>query len=222
MKLVEKKRQELLNQSKRADIVKTYGTTRYDAKNRVRVMNTTANFNSIDMNSLFKADLLSFKIPIEGETDTYEVEILFDGILNDIKKEIAYNNDEVEYKCIYKAIISAINRQDIYISCTCQDWKYRMAFWSTKGRFNSGRTQLVPARITNPNNSKGAGCKHVMNVLANLSWALNIASVITNYIKYMKDKYPNKYQKIIYPAIFGREYEEEIEDINISDEVEEA
>lgn len=88
----------------------------------------------------------------------------------------------------------------------CPDWKYRMAYWSSKGRYNSGHPQVVPARITNPNDSQGAGCKHVMKVLADLDWALKLASCITNYVTYMEEHYPDKYFDIIFPALYGMEY----------------
>ena len=168
MKLEEKTRQQLLQQSKNADITKSYGTTRYDRRNLQHIYSSVSAFNKIDMNALFRANMLSFFIPIQGETDNYEVEVLFDGILDQINRELKNNHYVMEYKVVYRAIIGAINRQDIYISCTCKDFYYRMSYWASHDRYNSGKPQLIPAKITNPNNSKGAGCKHVMKVLADL------------------------------------------------------
>jgi len=59
---------------------------------------------------LFRANLLSFKIQVKGETDTYENEFLFEGICDDIKNEIQMNNNQLDYKCVYRAIVDAINR----------------------------------------------------------------------------------------------------------------
>ena len=50
------------------------------------------------MNALFKANLLSFFIPVQGETDNYEVEVLFDGILDAINRELQRNSWGFEYK----------------------------------------------------------------------------------------------------------------------------
>ena len=208
MKLLEKKRAELLNKSKTADKVKSYGTTRYDRRNAVEVFNTDKNFNNIDMNAFFKSDTLSLSIPIHGEHGNYEVEVLFSGICADIKHEIRTNNYKLEFKCIYKALIRAINNQDIYIGCSCADFKFRFNYWGTKERYSSMKPQLVPAKITNPNNSKGAACKHVLNVLGNLDWALKLASTINNYITYMSENMSNKYEDIMFPVIYGMTYDQ--------------
>ena len=219
--LVEKTRLQLLNQSKEASITKSYGTTRYDRRNLQHIYNSVSAFNKVDMNALFKANMLSFFIPIQGETDNYEVEVLFDGILDAINRELKNNKYILEYKVIYRAIIDAINKQDIFVSCTCADFKYRMAYWASKGRFNSGQPQVVPARITNPNNSEGAGCKHIMKVLADLDWAMKLASCINNYIIYMQEHYVDKYEYIIFPAIYDMSYSRAIDQglIEVEDEL---
>jgi len=120
------------------------------------------------MNSLFKADLLNFIIPIKGETNDYSVEVLFEGVCKKIREELKRNNFKLEYKVIYRAIINAVNAGDILVACTCPDWKFRQAYQGTMGKYNAGKPELRPAKITNPNDTKGAGCKHVMNVLGNL------------------------------------------------------
>ena len=200
-------RHQLINKSKNADKTKSYGTTRYDRRNMQHIYGSVSAFNKIDMNALYKANLLSFFIPVQGETDNYQVEVLFDGILDAINRELQNNSWLLEYKVVYRAIIDAINKQDIYISCSCADWKYRMAYWSSKGRYNSGHPQIVPARITNPHDSKGAGCKHVMKVLADLDWALKLASCVYNYTVYMEEHYPDKYFNVIFPALYGVSYQ---------------
>lgn len=89
-----------------------------------------------------------------------------------------------------------------------------MNFWATKGRFNAGDAQLVPAKITNPNNDQGAGCKHVLKVLSCLDWACKVAMVLNNYINYINEHMHEKYVKYIYPVIYDEDYEEEpIEEI---------
>ena len=201
-RLTEKTRKELINKSINANKTKTYGTTRYDRRNKISIFNTLQNYNKIDMNALFKANLLSFKIPVKGETNNYEINVLFEGICDELKQEVKANNNKLEFKCVYKALIKAIDRQDIYISCTCSDWKYRMAYWSTKQRYNSGPSQLVPAKVMNPDDKDGAGCKHVLNVLTNLEWAVKLAIVINNYIIYMDKHMHDKYIKFIQPKLF--------------------
>ena len=204
--LLEKTRNELLNKSKNADVVKSYGTTRYGRRHQQHVDNSVNSFNKIDFNALFKADLLSFKIPVHGETNDYEVEILFDGICKDFQSQLKLDDYKLEFKCIYRALINAINRQDIYVSCSCPDFKYRMGYYASKGRYNSGQPQITPSKITNPNDTKGAGCKHIMKVLADLDWVLKLASCITNYIIYMDKNMHSKYAQVIFPAVYGMPY----------------
>ena len=221
MKLNEKTRAELLSKSKSADIVKSYGTTRYGRRNIQHIYNPKSSLNKLDQNALWKSDSLSFFIPVQGETDNYTVQVLFEGILKDINQELKLNSYKLEYKVFYKAIIKAINRQDIYVSCTCADFKYRQAYWASKDRYNSGTPQIVPSKVTNPNDSKGAGCKHIMKVLADLDWALDLASCINNYTIYMQEKYPEKYQEIIFPAIYNMSYQDALNDGIIYDDVDE-
>jgi len=209
--LLEKTRRELINQSKNADIVKSYGTTRYDRKNKQHIYNSITNFNRIDMNALFKGNMLSFKIPVHGETDNYEVEVLFEGVCDDIKREIKNNKNKFEYKCVYRALIDSINKQNIFISCSCPDFKYRFAYWATKDHYNSGRPEVRVADITNPNNSKGAGCKHTMAVLSNLDWAMKLATVINNYVEYMQENYEDKFANIIFPALYDIPYDKAVQ-----------
>ncbi len=209
--LLEKTRAELLDTSRHADIVKSYGTTRFGRKNKQHIYNTLSNFNKIDMNSLFKGNTLSITLPIHGETDNYEVEVLFEGVCDDIKREIKNNKDKLEYKCVYRALIKAINKQNIFISCSCPDWKYRFAYWATKDNYNGGRPEVRVSDITNPGNTKGAGCKHTMNVLGNLDWALKLATVINNYIEYMRVNYEDKFASIIFPAIYDMPYDKAVQ-----------
>ena len=217
-KLTEATRQQLLNKSRSADIVKSYGTTRFDRRNIQRVYNPKDSLNKLDMNALWKANILSFYLTVQGETNNYTVEVLFDDVLDDISKELKRNNYKFEYKVVYRAIINAINRNDIYVSCSCPDWYYRMSYQATKGQYNSGKAQTIPARITNPNDTKGAGCKHVMKVLGNLDWALDLASCITNYVTYMQDNYQDKYEDILFPALYGMSYIDAINDGIINNE----
>ena len=90
----------------------------------------------------------------------------------------------------------------------CEDFSYRFGFFASKNDFNSGAPETRPSNITNPNDSLGSACKHVLLVLNNNSWIQRIARVISNYVHYMETHYPKMYADIIYPAIYGEEYQE--------------
>lgn len=198
-------RQELINKGKKGKPTKTYKTSRYERRKYININPSSKNYNQIDMNALFKGGLLSFKVPIDGETNKYEVELLFDHFLEELQKQ-AKQDKKCEYKTVARAMMNAYNRDDTYISCSCPDWQYRFNYWATKERYNSGKPELRVADITNPDNDLGSGCKHSMLVISNLKWAMKVSTVINNYIKYMKEHMPKLYQDVIFPAIYGEPY----------------
>lgn len=115
---------------------------------------------------------------------------------------------------ITKALIMGFNRNDVYIHCDCPDFKYRYGFYATRNKINSGEVENRPSNQTNPDDKLGSGCKHILLVLTNTSWLIKVATVIYNYIKYIADKEPKLYQEIIFPALYGIKYTENIDDSN--------
>lgn len=91
----------------------------------------------------------------------------------------------------------------------CPDYQYRMAYWGTQNDTNSGAKELRPSDITNPHDTKGPGCKHIMLVLGNHSWLIKVASVIVNYVNWMKANREMIYADVLYPAIYGKKYSAE-------------
>ena len=211
MQLQEKSRSDLLSKSMTAKPTKSYNTTRFERR-KLQTMKTSASiFNKLDMNSVFKSDALSLEIPVEGETNTYTVTILFDGICKDIQRELKKNDYNLEFKVIYKAIVRAIKNQNMFIGCTCKDYKFRFQYIATKERYNALQAQLVPATQTNPNNDQGAGCKHILKVLDDLSWAMQLATALNNYILYMKKNKPKLFNDIMFRSIYGMPYRSAVE-----------
>lgn len=118
----------------------------------------------------------------------------------------------------------------------CKDFFYRFGYYATKNQFdnyaltgkktkwkdkNPGKInysgvsdpQLIPSNITNPNDTLGSACKHVLLVLSNTNWMIKVASVINNYIRYMSTaaQYQKVYADVIYPAVYGKPYEEPVQ-----------
>ena len=203
-------RQELIAKGKKGKPTKTYKTSRYERRKYVSINPSSKTYNQIDMNALFKGGLLSFKIPINGEKDKYEVELLFDHFLDELRAQVK-KDKKCEYKTIAQALMRAYNRDDTYIACSCPDWQYRFNYWATKDRYNAGRPELRVADITNPDNDLGSGCKHSMLVLSNLKWAMKVSSVINNYINYMKEHQEKLYADIIFPAVYGMPYRKAVQ-----------
>ena len=211
MQLQEKSRSDLLSKSMTAKPTKAYNTTRFERRKLQTMKTSSSIFNKLDMNSVFKSDALSLEIPVEGETNTYTVTILFDGICKDIQRELKKNDYNLEFKVIYKAIVRAIKNQNMFIGCTCKDYKFRFQYIATKERYNALQAQLVPATQTNPNNDQGAGCKHILKVLDDLSWAMQLATALNNYILYMKKNKPKLFNDIMFRSIYGMPYRSAVE-----------
>ena len=203
LQLHEESRKNLLSKSKQSN----KGFQRFKRRVKSRVANTVKQYNAIDMNKLFKDDILTTDVQVKGETDTYVVKISFGGFLELLYDQLKVTN-EFNLKAVTRALINGFNRDDVYIHCSCPDWQYRFAYFATKNNINSGDAENRPSDITNPNDMLGSACKHVLLVLSNTSWLLKVASVIHNYVNYMEKHHERLYQKIIYPAIWKKEYEE--------------
>ena len=208
--LFEDKRSELVAKSRQSQKERD-GKNRYEKRIKSRIANSTKQYNKINMNQLFKDNILTVNIDVKGETNDYIVSISFGGFLDKVQEQLKHNNDILDLKIILRALIDSFNEDNVYIHCSCSDWKYRMAYWATINDINAGDRENRPSDITNPSNSLGPGCKHVMLVLANHSWLIKVASVINNYIKYFEKYKQREYADIIYPAIYGKKYEEPVQ-----------
>lgn len=209
--LTEKKRNELISKSKSGKREKGTGKTRYDMRVKSKVSTNIRNYNKIDMNKLFKDNILVVDIDVKGETDNYTVKVSFGEILDSIRDELNKNKGKLELKVITRALIKCFQNENIYTRCSCPDWYYRFSYIATQEYIIYGEKQTIPAPITNPHNDLGDGCKHVLLVLSNQAWVLKVARAIMVYINYIKDHYENLYATIIYPAIYEKPYETETE-----------
>ena len=183
------------------------GKNRYARRTHSNVRKSVAQFNKISMDELFKFDLLRIDITVQGETDTYTVTVVMPGVIEYIRNNLR-DDEELEAKLVYRAVMSAFNSDDIRVHCTCPDYKYRLHYWNSQKGLEAGDRQDDPGKgIVNPNDTKGTGCKHVLLVLSNNSWVIKASSVIRNYINYMAKHEERLYKEVIYPAIHGHAYD---------------
>lgn len=185
------------------------GKNRYDRRLRSKLLSSVKNFNSIDMNKLFKEGNLEVAVDVQGETDVYSVTITFGDVLDQLHKLLKENNNKLDRRIIMKSIMRSFNSADVRFRCTCADWQYRFGYFATKNDLIVGKKETRPSDITNPDDTLGAGCKHVNLVLADSSWVIRVASVVYNYINYIEKHSERLYKKVIYPAIYENEFEEE-------------
>jgi hypothetical protein len=217
--LLEDKRSQLLSRSKTGDPYVPWnqfrGKNRYQRRLYSRLASSVKNFNSIDMNKLFKDDILDVDIDVKGETNVYVVRISFGGFLDELHNFL--KTQELNRKIIAKALSKAFNGDQVYINCTCPDFRYRGKYWATKNNILIGAPETRPSNITNPNDTKGPGCKHITLALSDSSWLVKVSSVIYNYIEYMKEHDERLYQKYIYPAIYQKPYEADEIQLDMTD-----
>lgn len=211
-KLTEATRDQLLTKSKggRAYSDPSRGS-RWTRKSQCRISNNVKDYNRIDMDTFWKKDILSFTTSIAGETDSYDVKIEFNQILNNIQGEVKRAKNKFDRDIVYRALMTSINRGQVKYDCTCDDFKYRLAYQASKNGYKAGPAETRPSDKTNPHDILGAACKHILMMLNNAIWLRNIASVIVNYANYCKDNMQYNYSKYIFPKIFGMDYNKAVQ-----------
>jgi len=183
------------------------GKQRYSKRVRSKVATSSRDYNSLNMDKLFKDGICTVNIRVQGETDTYIVTIKFGGFLDLLHTQMKTNNNKCDLRTITRALVNGFNQEDVYIHCTCPDATYRFNYWQTKNNINSGAKENRPSNITNPHDTLGSGCKHSLLVLNNNAWIIKVATVIFNYVNYMQKTRESLYAKIIFPAIYQKEYD---------------
>lgn len=209
--LNESSRTALISKSKGADKYANGKGSRWTQKSKCSVASTVKDYNKIDMNTFWKNDKLMFGVRVTGETNSYVVTISFDHILDKIQRKIHDNKNLLEFKCIYDALIQAINSGDVKVSCTCPDYKYRIKYWNSQNGDEAGAAETRKSDVTNPEDSKGPACKHILAVLNNVEWLNKVASVINNYANYCKDNMEYNYSKYIFPKLYGMDYKKAVQ-----------
>lgn len=207
---------QILDNSKRKGIYspenQLLGKNRYERRKHSSISKSVRDYSRINMNTFFKKDILDFSVQVRGETNNYLVKIKLVGILKELQNELEKDSKEVEWKHIMNAITRVFNSKNIYVWCSCDDWKYRFQHWGCVGDFSSDQRDPGPGKgIANPKNDKGDGCKHVLLVLSNSGWRVQLSKAIINYIIRIKERQERLYQSIVFPAIYGEKYSDEIQ-----------
>lgn len=215
--LTEDKRVVLVQKSKSAGQYKdqSRGKNRFERKRYSKIANTVKQYNSIDMNNFFKKDILQVNIPVIGESDTYTVSIKMEGVVAELQKNVKNNNNKFEFRTVIQAVTKVFNGANIYVKCTCDDYKYRFSHWNIINNCSVDDSAHDPGPgkgIANPHDDKGRGCKHILLCLANGDWLMKVASVINNYVNYAAEKLQKPFLKVIFPKIYGVDAEEAVEE----------
>jgi hypothetical protein len=208
LKLNEATRTQLVAQSRNVGAYKNQerGRNRMERKKFSKIANSVKSYNEIDMNKLFKQDILQVNIPVVGESDEYTVTIKLNGVAAEIQKNIKNNGNKFEYRTVIQALTKVFNTTDVYVKCRCPDFKYRFAHWNIIKNVSVDDSSQDPGPgkgITNPNDDKGRGCKHILLCLSNGAWMMKVASVIVNYCHFLSEKKPEAFLKLVFPKLYG-------------------
>ena len=215
-KLTEDTRVALVSKSRGAGPYKNQmrGKNRFERKKHSQIAKTVKQYNKIDMNQLFKQDILQVTVPVTGETDNYSVQIKMEGVIKEIARNIKNNKNKLEFRTIIQALTKIFNSSNIFVKCTCADYKYRFAHWNIVNNVSVDDTSKDPGPgrgIVNPKDDKGRGCKHILLVLANGDWLMKVASVINNYIHYAEKHLQKPFLNLIFPKLYGVPFDEATE-----------
>ena len=208
LKLDEATRTQLVAQSRNVGKYKdtSRGANRMARKKYSKIANAVKAYNAIDMNKVFKQDILQVNIPVVGETDEYTVIIKIEGVVAEMQKNIKNNGNKMEFRTIIQALTKVFNTTDVYVKCSCPDFKYRFAHWNIIKNVSVDDSSQDPGPgkgIANPNDDKGRGCKHVLLTLSNGEWMMKVASVINNYCHFLSEKKPEAFLKLVFPKLYG-------------------
>lgn len=221
--LLEDTRTSLVSKSRNVGTYKdtSRGKNRFERKKYSKVANSVKNYNEIDMNKLFKQDILQVNVPVVGESDEYVVTIKIEGVIGELQKNIKNNGNNLEFRSIIQALTKVFNTSDVYTKCSCADFKYRFAHWNIIKNVSVDDSSQDPGPgkgIANPNDDKGRGCKHILLVLANGDWMMKVASVINNYCHFLSEKRPDAFLKLVFPKLYGVPADEAVENGIVADE----
>lgn len=138
----------------------------------------------LDFEKLFNDDEFVWK----QMTGDYIVIIAFEGAFYELQKRVRSWGGVNRIKRITKRLLTeciskALDTEDLYVSCECDDFKYRFDFWLSQEGGKYGPLQNRPPKVRNVNNNKGYVCKHILNALHGKRWVIAAASAWLDYIK---------------------------------------
>ena len=167
-------RMQIINKSKRESPERMLKQKFYRAKD----------FNNVDFESLFTTDTFTWS----SRVGDYIVVISFEGpfanLYNIVGSWSGKNRwKRLDLKLLTKCLSKALDEEDIYVDCSCDDFKYRFAFWSTQLGYKYGTQQNRPPKVRNVKNNQGGCCKHILSALYGKRWVPAAAKAWLHYIK---------------------------------------
>lgn len=204
--LLEKNRQELLSKQKRETPERIQRAGAYSVSQI-----------NIDPEALLN-DWLVITTNISGNSHTYTDSIAFKNVMIDLIELAKVDSKHyVNSKLIIRSIKRSLDKQDIYISCDCADFKFRFDYWSTRDKFKWGKLQNSNGKgIRNPHNDMGCMCKHLYALLRSNNFLDKVSDKIMRTIMANLDVLVKKFKINLEEFIVNSERYDRLLKMNIN------
>ena len=176
VKLDEVLRRDIIQASKRQSPERLLRSKKYSIKD----------FKQVNFKQLFERDTFTWI----SKVGKYTVAISFEGPFEELKfyvKSMRGPNriNRLSEKLVASALSKALDTNDLYVTCSCPDFKYRFSYYATQADFKFGKPENRPNRFkrTNKYNNNGMVCKHILAVLQGKRWVPFAAKAWLQYMK---------------------------------------
>lgn len=174
MPLNEVTRWEIIRRSQREAPV------RFQKKNNYRAKD----FNNVDFKDLFENNNFTWSSRVGDYIVTISFEGPFDLLQWQLKSMRGKNRwKRINHKMLVDILTKALDTEDLFIDCTCDDFKYRFAYWATQANCKFGLQQNKAPTVRNVKNNKGYCCKHTLAVLYGKRWVPAAAKAWLDFIR---------------------------------------
>ena len=174
MPLNEVTRWEIIRRSQREAPV------RFQKKNNYRAKD----FNNVDFKDLFENNNFTWSSRVGDYIVTISFEGPFDLLQWQLKSMRGKNRwKRINHKMLVDILTKALDTEDLFIDCTCDDFKYRFAYWATQSNCKFGLQQNKAPTVRNVKNNKGYCCKHILAVLYGKRWVPAAAKAWLDFIR---------------------------------------
>lgn len=169
---------ELLLEKGRTDLLrKTQSQSKARWKKRMNYKGFS--IKNVDIQDLIDKD----RVTVTFEVGDYNDTIAFTNILLNLRELVKKDPKHIiKFDWVIRACQKALDQSDIYVNCTCSDFKYRFAYVATKNTYKYGKKEMRPADVRNPNDNIGALCKHLTAILSNKNWVNKVATKVTDWL----------------------------------------
>lgn len=148
-------------------------------------------FKNVNFRQLMERDTFTWI----AKVGDYTVAISFEGPFEDLKyyvKSMRGPNrlKRISVKLVAAALSKSLDENDLYISCSCPDFKHRFSYHATQAdcKFGKPETRAPKYKRTNKDNNKGYVCKHLLSVLIGKRWVNSAAKAWLDYMLFNPER----------------------------------